>query len=58
MLNRFVAGDVHVPFGDIGHFTRTADSARHDARGLSQHLRKLEQQWGQPLICVTASPLP
>ena len=35
---------------DIGHFTRTADRLAMTQPGVSQHLRKLEQQVGQPLI--------
>jgi DNA-binding transcriptional LysR family regulator len=35
---------------DIGHFTRTADRLAMTQPGVSQHIRKLEQQVGQPLI--------
>lgn len=35
---------------DEGHFTRTAQRLHMTQPGVSQHLRKLEQQIGQPLI--------
>lgn len=35
---------------EIGHFTRAADRLNMTQPGVSQHLRKLEQQLGQPLI--------
>ena len=35
---------------ETGHFTRTAERLNMTQPGVSQHLRKLEQQVGQPLI--------
>lgn len=35
---------------ETGHFTRTADKLAMTQPGVSQHLRKLEEQIGQPLI--------
>ena len=35
---------------ETGHFTRTAERLRMTQPGVSQHLRKLEDQVGQPLI--------
>ncbi|WP_417525243.1 LysR family transcriptional regulator [Marinovum sp.] len=35
---------------EVGHFTRAAERLNMTQPGVSQHLRKLEQQIGQPLI--------
>lgn len=35
---------------EVGHFTRAAERLNMTQPGVSQHLRKLEQQVGQPLI--------
>lgn len=35
---------------DIGHFTRTADQLHMTQSGVSQHIRKLEEQLGEPLL--------
>ncbi|WP_320837161.1 LysR family transcriptional regulator [Zhongshania sp.] len=35
---------------EIGHFTRTAESLHMTQSGVSQHVRKLEAQLGQPLL--------
>lgn len=35
---------------DVGHFTRTAEKLHMTQSGVSQHVRKLEDQLGQPLL--------
>ncbi|ANG64116.1 LysR family transcriptional regulator [Marinobacterium aestuarii] len=35
---------------EVGHFTRTADQLHMTQSGVSQHVRKLEEQLGRPLL--------
>lgn len=35
---------------EVGHFTRTADNLHMTQSGVSQHIRKLEEYLGQPLL--------
>nr|WP_323781997.1 LysR family transcriptional regulator [Amylibacter sp.] len=42
--------DTFVTLCELGHFTRTADRLGMTQPGVSQHLRKLEDQIGRPLI--------
>lgn len=42
--------ETYVTLTEIGHFTRAAERLNMTQPGVSQHLRKLEEQVGQSLI--------
>ena len=42
--------DTFVTLCEVGHFTRAAAALNMTQPGVSQHLRKLEQQVGEPLL--------